>query len=74
MGDRHQDCGSVDDLACVPGTAYENYRTGQFAASIADEVNQPNAATVTNVQAARRWLDPSAGGSGGGPAGARPLC
>ena len=30
---------------------------GQLAASIAHEVNQPIAATVTNAQAALRWLD-----------------
>jgi PAS domain S-box-containing protein len=31
--------------------------TGQLTASIAHEVNQPIAATVTNAQAALRWLD-----------------
>jgi PAS domain S-box-containing protein len=30
---------------------------GQLTASIAHEVNQPIAATVTNAQAAQRWLD-----------------
>ena len=30
---------------------------GQLTASIAHEVNQPIAATVTNAQAALRWLD-----------------
>src|SRR5271165_4013420 len=30
---------------------------GQLSASIAHEVNQPIAATVTNAQAAQRWLD-----------------
>ncbi len=30
---------------------------GQLAASIAHEVNQPIAATVTNAQAAKRWLN-----------------
>ena len=30
--------------------------TGQLTASIAHEVNQPIAATVTNALAARRWL------------------
>jgi PAS domain S-box-containing protein len=33
---------------------------GQLTASIAHEVNQPIAATVTNAQAALRWLDGSA--------------
>src|SRR5262249_38358155 len=31
--------------------------TGQLTASIAHEVNQPIAATVTNAEAALRWLD-----------------
>jgi PAS domain S-box-containing protein len=33
---------------------------GQLTASIAHEVNQPIAATITNAQAALRWLDGSA--------------
>ena len=44
---------------------------GQLTASIAHEVNQPIAATVTNAQAALRWLGAQPPESGGGPAGAR---
>ena len=44
---------------------------GQLTASIAHEVNQPIAATVTNAQAALRWLGAQPPESGGGQAGAR---
>ena len=39
---------------------------GQLTASIAHEVNQPIAATVTNAQAALRWLERRTAGSGRG--------
>jgi len=42
---------------------------GQLTASIAHEVNQPIAATVTNAQAALRWLDFPTTRSGRDPAG-----
>ena len=44
---------------------------GQLTASIAHEINQPIGATVTNAQAALRWLRSRTAGSPGGRAGAR---
>ena len=44
---------------------------GQLTASIAHEVNQPIAATVTNAEAALALAGRPAAGPGGGPAGAR---
>jgi C4-dicarboxylate-specific signal transduction histidine kinase len=47
LRDAQEQLAHLDRLACV----------GQVAASIAHEVKQPITATITNAQAALRWLD-----------------